>query len=44
MALNILYIPHNTKDIKHYYKSKFNLIREHQGVLLMITDGKKWHY
>ena len=41
IALNILYIPHNTKDIKHSYKSKFNLTREHQVILLMITDGNK---
>ena len=39
-----MYIPHNTKDIRHTYKSKFNLSREHQIVLLMINDGEKWHY
>ena len=45
IALNILYIPHNTKDVRHIYKSKFNLIREHQIILLMITDdGENWHY
>ena len=44
IALNILHIPHNTKNIKHCYKSKFNSIREHQVTLLMITDGKKCHY
>ena len=38
IALNILYVPHNTKDIRHAYKSKFNLTREHQVILLMITD------
>ena len=26
----------------HAYKSKYNL--ENQVILLMITDGKKWHY
>ena len=26
------------------YKSKHNHIRKNQVVLLMITDGKKWHY
>ena len=25
-------------------KSKHNLSRENQVILLMITDGKKWHY
>ena len=28
----------------HAYKSKYNLKREHQVILLMITDGEKWHY
>ena len=44
LALNILYVPHNTKKIRHAYKSKYNLTRENQVILLMITDGKKWHY
>ena len=44
IALNVLHIPHNTKNIKHSHKSKFNLTREHQVFLLMITYGKKWHY
>ena len=42
IALNILYVPHNTEKIRHAYKSKYN--RENQVILLMITDGKKWHY
>ena len=25
-------------------KSKYNLNRENQVILLMITDGEKWHY
>ena len=37
-------MPHNNKEIKHAYKSKYNLERENQVILLMITDGKKWHY
>ena len=44
IALNILYVPHNTKKICHAYKSKYNLTRENQVILLMITNGKKWHY
>ena len=44
IAFNILYVPHNTKEIRHAYKSKYNLNRENQVILLMITDGKKWHY
>ena len=37
-------MPHNTEKIRHEYKSKYNLIRENQAILLMITDGEKWHY
>ena len=44
IALNILYVRHNTKEIRHAYKSEYNLERENQVILLMITDGKKWHY
>ena len=44
ITLNILYVPHNTREIRHAYKSKFNLTREHQVILLMISEGEKWHY
>ena len=44
IVLNILYVPYNTKEIRHACKSKYNLKRENQVILLMITDGKKWHY
>ena len=44
IALNILYVPYNTEKIRHPYKSKYNLNRENQVILLMITDGEKWHY
>ena len=44
IALNILYVPHNTEKIRHAYKSKYNLIRENQVILLMIADGEKWHF
>ena len=37
-------MPHNTEEIRHAYKSKYNLTREDQLILLMITDGEKWHY
>ena len=43
-ALNILYVPHNTKKIKIAYKSKHNLTREKQAILLMISNGEKRHY
>ena len=44
IALNILYVPHNTRKIHVAYKSKHHLTRENQIILLMITDGEKWHY
>ena len=44
IAFNMLYVPHNTEKIRHAYKSKYNLIRENQVILLMITNGEKWHY
>ena len=44
IALNIFYVPHNTEKICHAYKSKYNLTHENQVILLMITDGEKWHY
>ena len=37
-------MPHNTEEIRHAYKSKYNLNRKNKVILLMITDGKKWHY
>ena len=44
VALNILFMPYNTEKIRLAYKSKHNFKRQNQIILLMITDGKKWHY
>ena len=44
IALNILYVPYNTKKIEIVYKSKHNLTREKQVILLMISNGETWHY
>ena len=44
VALNILYVPHNTKKMNIAYKSKNNLICDKQMILLMIANGEKWHY
>ena len=44
IALNILYIPHNTIKIELAYRSKNNLICDKQVILLMITNGEKWYY
>ena len=40
----ILNVPHNTKKIHVAYKSKHNLAREKQVILLMISNGENWHY
>ena len=44
VAFNILYIPHGTKKIEIAYKSKHNLTREKQVILLLISKGENWHY
>ena len=44
IALNILYVPYNTEKIEVAYKSKHNLTREKQVILLMISNGENWHY
>ena len=44
VALNILQIPDDEIKITHAYKSKHNHTRKNHVVLLMITNGEKWHY
>ena len=44
VALNILFVPFNIKKIEIAYKSKYNLIRDNQIILLMISNGENWHY
>ena len=45
LALNILYVPYNTNEIKQAYISKYSNERDSQVNLLMITDGTtNWHY
>ena len=44
IALNILFVPCNTKQIRLAYKSKYNRKRDNQVILLMITNDKNWHY
>ena len=41
IALNILYVPPNTKRINLAFKSKYNRKRKNQVVLGMITDVNK---
>ena len=43
--MNILFVPHNKKEIRPAYISKYNHKRKNQVILLMITDdGERWHY
>ena len=44
VALNILYVPHNTRKIHVAYKSKHNLTCDKQVILLMISNSEKLHY
>ena len=37
-------MPHNTKKINNAYKSKHNLTREKKVILLMTSNGEKWHH
>ena len=39
-----MYVSCNTEEMRHAYKSKYNLTDKNKIILLMITDGKKWHY
>ena len=39
-----MYVPHNTKKIHVPYKSKHNVTRKKQVILLMISNGENWHY
>ena len=39
IVLNILYVPYNTEKTRHAYKSKYNLIRENQVILLMMVEN-----
>ena len=37
-------MPYNTEEIRLAYKSKSNDKHKNQVIILMIADGKKWHY
>ena len=41
---NVLFVPYKTEKIRLAHKSKHNFKRKNQVVLLMINDGKNWHY
>ena len=33
-----------TEEIRHAYKSKYNLKGKNQVITFIFTDGEKWHY
>ena len=39
-----MYVPEGEKAIRRAYKSKYNLTRENEVILLMISDGEKLYY
>ena len=41
IALNILFVPHNKKELCYAYISKYNHKRKNKVILLMITDDGK---
>ena len=44
IALNVLFVSHNTETIRVAYRSEYNHKRKKQVILLMITEGKEKHY
>ena len=45
IALNVLFVPHNKKEIELAYTSKYNYKSKKQLILLLITDDdNRWHY
>ena len=46
ISLNVLFVPHNKKEIELAYTSKSNYKHKKQVILLMITDDddNRWHY
>ena len=44
MMLRLIFCTKNTKKIEIAYKSKHNLTREKQIILLMISNSENWHY
>ena len=44
ISFDTLFVLHNTKEIRHAYKSNHNFKRWNRVLLLMIADGTKCHY
>ena len=41
IALNVLFVSHNSEEIKFAYKSRYNNERKNHAILLMINDEAK---
>ena len=41
LLIDILYVPNNSKEIRHAYISKHNSTRKNKVILLMIPDNEK---
>ena len=44
VVVNILFVSHNTEEIRLAYKLTHSFKTKNQVIVLMITDGKNWHY
>ena len=44
IALDVLFVSYNTEEIRLAYKAKYSFKCRNQVVLLLVTNGKKWHY
>ena len=44
IALNVLYVPHNTKTISVAYRSEYNNKCKKQLSLLVINNGENFNY
>ena len=46
MKLRLIFYKYlnGTKKLNIAYRSKYNLTYDKQIIVLMITDGEKWHY
>ena len=44
IALNVLYVQCNAKTVSVVCRSEYNNKHKKQVILLMITNGKKYHY
>ena len=44
IALNIVFVPYNSDEIRHAYIEKHISVRENEVIFLIITDSENKHY